>query len=212
MAEVHRDSAAELAEPDGPFGLPFLRERHQVKHESKEIDRAKKQVDRLPGKEPSSSLPTHLPTYQMLVEVYRGWDDRTKLEEAAQPLARRISRTISKPSRSWPSNTSRRTTRRRLAAGPEGAAAQTARRVASQAGVDHPRRPGPGSCPRQTMGRGAKRVRQSPSNCCLMPKPVYLPGPQGCLRGKGQPGRTERPVSRTGAGQPERPDAALARA
>ena len=40
----------------------------------------------------------------------------------------------------------------------------------------------------------------------------HLSGPQGHLRGKGQRGRTERPLSRAGAGQPERPDAALARA
>jgi hypothetical protein len=84
MAEMHRDRAADLADPEGPFGLPSSG-RSQSKNDSREVKRAKKQV--IDCLEKSLHIaPAHLPTYTMLVEVYRGWEDRANLEAAAQRL------------------------------------------------------------------------------------------------------------------------------
>ena len=84
MAELHRDLAADLADGDGPFGLPALSQA-RAGHDSAEVKRAKKQV--IECLEQSLKLaPDHLPTYQLLVEVYRGWDDPARLEAAAKRL------------------------------------------------------------------------------------------------------------------------------
>ena len=84
MAGLLRDEAADLSEPDGPFGLPRFAERSS-RSESPELKRVKQQlIDCL---EQSLRLaPDHLPTYEHLVEVYRSWDDKPKLEAAARRL------------------------------------------------------------------------------------------------------------------------------
>ena len=88
MARLHRDEAADLADGPGPFGLPAsfaIRPKNNVTA----INRAKKSV--INCLEKSLELaPDHLPTYQLLVEVYRGWDDTTHLEAAAQRLLRKF--------------------------------------------------------------------------------------------------------------------------
>jgi len=84
MARLHRDLVADLTDPDAPFGLPFF---HQArpKTDSNAVARAKQQV--VDCLERSIALaPALLPTYQLLVEVYRGWDDPANLEAAARRL------------------------------------------------------------------------------------------------------------------------------
>jgi cation transport regulator ChaC len=84
MAGQHRDLAADLADGDGPFGLPAFRESPSG-HDLPEVKRARKNV--IECLDRSLKLaPDHLPTYQLLVEAYRGWDDSAKLEAAAKRL------------------------------------------------------------------------------------------------------------------------------
>ena len=76
--------AAELDGPDGPFRLAGSHPARPT-YDDKEIERARKQV--IDCLERSLELaPDHLPTYQLLVEVYRGWDDPAGLEAAAERL------------------------------------------------------------------------------------------------------------------------------
>jgi hypothetical protein len=84
MAKLYRDQVADLSDPTGPFGLPDLF-KTRPGADSREIKRARKQV----GDCLERSLkiaPDHLPTYELLVEVYRSWDDRANLEAAARRL------------------------------------------------------------------------------------------------------------------------------
>jgi len=82
MAGLYRDQAADLADPDA-FPTFFQLARPRI--DDKEVARAKqKVVDCL---EQSIELaPEHRPTYRLLVEVYRGWDDLAGLEAAARRL------------------------------------------------------------------------------------------------------------------------------
>ena len=84
MAELYRDQAAELADGDSPFGLTsFLSPRPGT--DSAAVKRARKSV--LTCLEKSlECAPGYLPTYQLLVEVHRGWDDTVNLEAAARRL------------------------------------------------------------------------------------------------------------------------------
>ena len=84
MAGLHRDEAADLAEGPGPFGLPAMLTT-QAGNDSPAIKRAKKSV--VGCLEKSLELaPSYLPTYQLLVDFYRGWDDKLHLEAAARRL------------------------------------------------------------------------------------------------------------------------------
>jgi tetratricopeptide (TPR) repeat protein len=84
MAALHRDLAADLADGNGPFGLPVFRATRSGL-DSAEVTRAKKSV--IDCLHRSLELaPDHLPTYRSLVEVYRGWDDQANLESAARRL------------------------------------------------------------------------------------------------------------------------------
>ena len=83
MAGQHRDLAADLCDGDGPFGLPAFRE------DSTEVKRARKKVIECLNQS-LKLAPQHLPTYKMLVEAYRGWDDSANLESAAQRLLARF--------------------------------------------------------------------------------------------------------------------------
>ena len=84
MAAMHRDEAADLAEGHGPFGLPALLTT-RAGNDSPAIKRAKKSVvDCL--KKSLELAPDYLPSYQLLVEVYRGWEDTVNLEAAARGL------------------------------------------------------------------------------------------------------------------------------
>jgi hypothetical protein len=83
MAGQHRDLAADLCDGDGPFGLPAFRE------DSKEVKQARKKVIECLNQS-LKLAPQHLPTYKMLVEAYRGWDDSANLESAAQRLLARF--------------------------------------------------------------------------------------------------------------------------
>jgi tetratricopeptide (TPR) repeat protein len=88
MASLHRDEAADLADGPGPFGLPASFAT-RPKNNVTVINRAKKSV--INCLEKSLELaPDHLPTYQLLVEVYRGWDDTSQLEAAAQRLLKKF--------------------------------------------------------------------------------------------------------------------------
>ena len=84
MAELHCDMAADLSDTNGPFGLPFFRYMGS-RIDSKEVDRARKRA--VECLEQSLKIaPAHLPTHQLLVEVYRDWNDPANLEAAAGRL------------------------------------------------------------------------------------------------------------------------------
>ncbi len=84
MAGQHRDLAADFADDDGPFGFPALRAT-QSTADLPEVKRARKSVIECLNQS-LKLAPQHLPTYKMLVEAYRGWDDSANLESAAKRL------------------------------------------------------------------------------------------------------------------------------
>jgi tetratricopeptide (TPR) repeat protein len=84
MAGLHRDEAAELADGHGPFGLPASLTT-RAGNDSAAVKRAKRSVVACLDKS-LELAPSYLPTYQSLVEVYRGWDDTANLEAAARRL------------------------------------------------------------------------------------------------------------------------------
>jgi hypothetical protein len=84
MAGLHRDLAADLAEGPEPFGLPALLTT-RAGTDLPAIKRAKKSV--VACLEKSLELaPGYLPSYQLLVDLYRGWEDPANVAAAARRL------------------------------------------------------------------------------------------------------------------------------
>ena len=209
MAELHRDVVADLADPGGPSTCRSLR-LARPKIDDRAVDRAKKKV--IECLEQSLELaPDHLPTYRLLVEVYRGWDDPAGLEAAAAPAAGEVSGGPGDPDAAGSNIPRSKRTGRGLAVRPEGARAQAARRVVARAGMDDPGRPGPQPRARRALGRGTRAIQGRRGVVARLPAPDTSTWPArsssrrrparptratGYLRASpGQPGRADTPVA-----------------
>ena len=178
MAEMHRDLAADLSDPEGPFGLPSPRE-NQIWRRRQRKSNTRKSRSSSAWNKASGSSPITCPRTSSLVEVYRGWDDEANL---GQPRAGcwRDSPTTLKPSRFW---------RRHYFEEDDPAAAlplvqtgahdQAARRVTPRAGVEHPGPPGPRSRPRQELGPGPRAVHGRRRTDARPPQRVLFTWPAG---------------------------------
>jgi len=83
IALLHRDVVADLTDPGGSDFRFFALVRPKI--DDRAVDRAKKKV--IECLEKSLELaPAHLPTYRLLIAVYRGWDDAAGLEAAVRRL------------------------------------------------------------------------------------------------------------------------------
>jgi tetratricopeptide (TPR) repeat protein len=90
VAELHREQVDGLLDDDDdedepPFAFPRFGRDPDEEADEEEIAAAKKEV--VDCLERSLRLaPKHLPTYRLLVETYRDWDDEKGLEKAAKRL------------------------------------------------------------------------------------------------------------------------------
>ena len=211
MAGLHRDLAADLADGDGPFGLPAFRGLRSG-HDSAEVKRAKKHVIECLEQEPRACPrpPADLPV------AGRGLSGLGRYGQSRSRRAAgcwRSSPKTSIPSRSWPSSTCEKN---------EPAAAlplvQKARALKpldeSLRELEWTIRIGLARihalAKQWDAGRDEFKAAEQLLPDCRN-QYSYL-ARRVIFEAKASQARAKRPVSRAGAGEPERPDTTLARA